>query len=118
MHDDDDHHLYDNTSENCFEDNDSDIDISHFGSFEIVNSKDEMRIRAAARVKELDAFKKQLEKKSKSVREKAAAKAKRSETFLKLRHDMKMKARFINDQQSRERAQIKERAQKLSINLP
>jgi hypothetical protein len=107
------HLLHENTSENCFEDDDKDIDISHFGSFEIVDSRDEMRIRAAARAKELDAFKKKMENKSKSIREKAEAKAKRTENFLKLRQDLKMQARFINDQQSRERARIKERAQKL-----
>ena len=50
--------------DNCFEDDDKDIDISHFGSFEIVDSRDEMRIRAAARAKELDAFKKKMENKN------------------------------------------------------
>ena len=43
-----------------FEEEDSEIDISHFGSFEILQSKDEMRIRAAARAKELDAFREKI----------------------------------------------------------
>lgn len=96
-----------------FEEEDSEIDISHFGSFEILQSKDEMRIRAAARAKELDAFREKIQNKSKTIREKAEAKAKRTENFLKLREDMKMQARFINDQQSRERARLKETAEKL-----
>ena len=97
----------------AFEKSEEAIDISHFGSFKILKSSDEMRIRAKARQKELKSFRdRMLEKKKKAV-EKAKAKARRTDNFLKLKSRMKQQARVLNEQQSIERNRLKEELQKL-----
>ena len=94
-----------------FEKSEEAIDISHFGSFKILKSSDEMRIRAKARQKELKSFRDRMLEKKKKVVEKAKAKARRTDNFLKLKSRMKQQARVLNEQQSIERSRLKEKLQ-------
>ena len=72
-----------------------------------------MRIRAKARQKELKSFRDRMLEKKKKVVEKAKAKARRTDNFLKLKSRMKQQARVLNEQQSIERNRLKEELQKL-----